>query len=134
MYMNTLFNYNRSLPADQSLTPHSHHTPNKCWLIIPYLIPVEVFYQPQIIILSCMYFWLFPWQPTLCSIFPLFQYLCEVDIISTVRPYTLQWKKTRWFHTLHQYHFHGKLTIWKILMCTLCEGGGLRKGRFWTLT
>ncbi len=28
-------NHNRSLPAEQSLTPHSHHTRNKCTLIIP---------------------------------------------------------------------------------------------------
>ncbi len=68
-------NHNRSLPADQGLTPHSHHTQNKCTLIIPYLMPLEVFYQTQIIILPCMYFWLFAWQLTLCSILPLFLYL-----------------------------------------------------------
>ncbi len=28
-----------------------------------------------VIILSCMYFWLFPWQPMLCSILLLFLYL-----------------------------------------------------------
>ncbi len=99
MYMNTLLychfghtNRNRSLPAEQGLTPHSHHTRNKCTPIIPYLTPLEVFYQTQIIILPYMYFGLFPWQPTLYSILPLFLYLGvlqEVDIISTVRPYTL---------------------------------------------
>ncbi len=69
-------NHNRSLPAEQGLTPHSHHTRNKCTFIIPYLMPLEVLkYQTQIIILPCMYFWLFPWQPTLCSILPLFLYL-----------------------------------------------------------
>ncbi len=68
-------NHNRSLRAEQGLTPHSHHTRNKCTLIILYLMPLEVFYQTQIIILSCMYFLLFPWQPTLCSILPLFLYL-----------------------------------------------------------
>ncbi len=68
-------NHNRSLPAEQGLTPHSHHTMNKCTLIIPYVMPLEVFYQTQIIILPCIYVWLFPWQPTLCSILPLFLYL-----------------------------------------------------------
>ncbi len=39
-----------------------------------------------------MYFWLFPWQPTVCSILPLFLYwgggvIQEVDVISMVRPY-----------------------------------------------
>ncbi len=57
------------------LSKVSPHTRNKCTLIIPYLMPLEVFYLTQIIILPCMYFWLFPWQPTLCSILPLFLYL-----------------------------------------------------------
>ncbi len=93
-------NHNRSLSAKQGLTPHSHHTWNKCTLIIPFLMPLDVFYQTQIIILPCMYFWLFPWQPILRSILPLFLYLGgstgsgyvlqEVDIISTVRPYWQQ--------------------------------------------
>ncbi len=60
-------NHNPPLPAEQSLMPHSHHSRNKCTLIIPFLMPLEVFYQTQFIILSCMYFWLFPWQPTLCA-------------------------------------------------------------------
>ncbi len=87
-------NHNRSLPAYQGLTLLSHHTRNKCTLIIPYLMPLELFYQTQIIILPCMYFWLFPWQPTLCSILLLFLYLGvlqEVDIISTDHiPITLE--------------------------------------------
>ncbi len=58
-FLNT--NHNLSLPADQGLTPHSHHTRNNCTLIIPYLMPLEVFYQTQIIVLPSMYFWLFPW-------------------------------------------------------------------------
>ncbi len=43
----------------------------------PYLIPLEVFYQTQIIILSCMYFWLFPWLPMLCRKLPLFPSWCS---------------------------------------------------------
>ncbi len=68
-------NHNQSLPAKQGLTSHSHHIRCKYTLIIPYLMPLEVFYQTHIIILPCMYFWLFPWQPTLCSILLLFLYL-----------------------------------------------------------
>ncbi len=42
-----------------SKVSHPIHTipgMNKCTLIIPYLMPLEVFYQTQIIILPCMYF------------------------------------------------------------------------------
>ncbi len=78
-------NHNRPLPAEQGLTPgiNAH-------LLHSYLMPLEVFYQTQIIIMPCMYFWLFPWQPTLCSIcyyFYTWGVLQEVDIISKVRPY-----------------------------------------------
>ncbi len=81
-------NHKPSFPAEQGLALHSH-TMNKCRFIIPNLIPLEVFYQSQNIILSCMHLWLFPWQPTLCRILPLFLYLGlleEVDVIRMVRP------------------------------------------------
>ncbi len=68
-------NHNQSLRVEQGLTPHSHHTRNKCTLIIPYLMPLELFYQTQIMILPCMYFCFFPWQRTFCNILPLFLYL-----------------------------------------------------------
>ncbi len=63
------------LPSKVPLPPYSCHSMNKCTLIIPYLIPLEVFHQPQIIILSVMYFGLFPWEPMLYNILPLFLYL-----------------------------------------------------------
>ncbi len=93
-------NHNRSLPAYQGLTPLSHHTRNKCTLIrsIPYhtmpiLYPWKYSIRHKLLYCPVCIFSLFPWQPTLCSILPLFLYLGggvlqEVDIISTVRPYS----------------------------------------------
>ncbi len=85
-------NHNRSLPAEQGLTSHSHHTRNKCTLINPYLMPLEVFYQTQIIILPCMYFGCFHGNQRCVASYNYFYtwgVLQEVDIISTVRPYHL---------------------------------------------
>ncbi len=82
-------NHNWSLPAEQGLTPHSHHTRNKCTLIIPYPMPLEVFYQTQIIILPCMYFGCFHGNQRCvasCHYLYTWEVLQEVDIISTVRP------------------------------------------------
>ncbi len=42
-------NHNRSPPAEQGLTPHSHHTRNKCSLMILYLMPLEVFYTHKLL-------------------------------------------------------------------------------------
>ncbi len=96
MYVNTLLHCHFCIQIItdhfmlSKIAPLSYHTKNKCTLIIPYRMSLEVFYQTQIIILPCMSFWLFPWQPMLCSILLLFLYfrgLQEVDIISTVKPY-----------------------------------------------
>ncbi len=95
MYVNTLLHCHfciqmithPSLPAEQGLMPH---TKNKCTLIITYLMPLEVFYQTQIIILSCMYFGCFHGNQHCVASYHYFYtwgVLQEVDIISTVRPY-----------------------------------------------
>ncbi len=43
MYMNRLLHCHFCIQiiTEQGLTPHSHHTRNKCTLIIPYLMPLE---------------------------------------------------------------------------------------------
>ncbi len=91
-------NHARSLPAGQGLTPHSHHTRNKCTLIILYLMPLEVFYQTQIIILPCTYFCCFHGNQRCvvsCHYFYIWGVLQEVDIISMVRPYENQGKNIK---------------------------------------
>ncbi len=83
-------NHKPSLPAGQGLTPYSHHTRNKCTLIIPYLMPLEVFYQTQIIILSCMYFGCFHGNQhcvAACHYFYTWGVLHELDVIGMMRPY-----------------------------------------------
>ncbi len=83
-------NHNRSPPAEQGLTPHSHHTRNKCSLMILYLMPLEVFYTHKLLYCPvCIYGCFHSNQHCVASshYFYTWGVLQEVDIISMVRPY-----------------------------------------------
>ncbi len=96
MYINTLLHCHFCI---QIITDHFllskvscpiHTIPGiNAHLLYPILCPWKYSIRHKLLYCPRMYLWLFPWQPTLCSILPLFLYLGvlqEVDIISTVRP------------------------------------------------
>ncbi len=66
-------------------------------LLYPMLFPLEVFYQTQIIILPCMYFWLFPWQPT----FWLFPWQSTIPIV-----YHFHYLSFHCMSFINVYHLH----------------------------
>ncbi len=81
-------NHSQSFPIEQMFDPpHSHLAVRKYTFIILHCIPFGELYQPQFIVLSCNYFWLFQ----LRNIFLLFVYfgrgvIQEVGSTSVVRP------------------------------------------------
>ncbi len=99
MYMNTLLHCHFCI---QIITDHFllikvsqpiHTIPGiNAHLLYPILCPWKYSIRHKLLYCPVCIFWLFPWQPALCGILPLFLYLGggvlqEMDIISTMRPY-----------------------------------------------
>ncbi len=83
-------NHNRSLPADQGLTPHSHIPGINAHLLYPILCPWKYSIRHKLLYCPVCIFGCFHVNQhcvASCHYFYTSGVLQEVDIISTVRPY-----------------------------------------------